>query len=394
VLKVQSYFPDQLTILGIGRKSKKIREIVVPAPKLSASRYGVPVETEFTISNEEANFLFFTMTKSDDIFSTEINPWPEPYGESSPLQQLIDRYPFPDTAFVEKIAEGNIYVKKGPLVIDHPVMIPSGYRVVFQPGTTIDLIHKAMIITHSPVSMLGQEDALVVITSSDLSANGFTVLQAEGKSLVEHTRFENLNTLNYKGWVLTGAVTFYESDVDIKHSVIYRNQCEDGLNIVRSQFLVVETRFDYTWGDAFDSDFSNGLVKHTTFTNLGNDAIDFSGSTITISDVIVDKASDKGISGGEFSHLKVENTTISRCNIGIASKDLSVVEVTNSKIIDCNYGLVLLQKKPEYGPATLIFNQSEIVHPKIAMLIEVGSIVWQDGIEIHGVEKNAAELFY
>ena len=394
LIKVKSFFPESMVILGVGKTAKKIREIIVPVPELQASKKGNPMESFFIAHGTEVNYLFFSLASSDEVSSIEIKPWPEPDGASTPQQQLTTSFPFPDTSLISKVKGDQVYIKKGINVINHPVWIPGGYMVHFEPGTTVNLINKAGFISYSPVIMRGTSDSPVVITSSDFTGNGFTVLQAEGRSHVEHTRFENLNTLNYKAWVLTGAVTFYESDVDMIHSVVYRNQCEDGLNIIRSKFLTEDVTFDYTWGDAFDSDFSNGLVLNCKFTNLGNDAIDFSGSTITIQDVTIDKASDKGISGGELSHLTVKNTSIRRCNIGIASKDLSIVKVTGTRVLDCNYGLVLLQKKPEFGPGTLIFNQSTIQNPQTEMLIEVGSMVIKDGTEIPGSVKDASNLFY
>ena len=48
--------------------------------------------------------------------------------------------------------------------------------------------------------------------------------------------FTGLNTLSYKGWELTGGVTFYESDVRIKNCVFEKNKCEDALNIICSKF--------------------------------------------------------------------------------------------------------------------------------------------------------------
>jgi len=84
------------------------------------------------------------------------------------------------------------------------------------------------------------------------------------------------------GWTLTGAVNFYESDVEITNTTFYRNQCEDALNIIRSDFILKNSIFDYIYSDAFDSDFSTGKVIDTKFTNTGNDAIDFSGSQILI----------------------------------------------------------------------------------------------------------------
>jgi hypothetical protein len=203
-----------------------------------------------------------------------------------------------------------------------------------------------------------------------------------------------MNTLDLKGWTLTGALTFYESDVDIENTTFYRNQCEDALNIIRSDFHLDRSTFDHIFGDAFDSDFSTGLVSNTVFTNIGNDAIDFSGSQITIRDTRIKEVEDKGISGGEESHLRVFNTTITNANIGLASKDLSLVEVSNSNLIDCNYGLVLLQKKPEYGPATLVLKNTKITRPKMEMLIETGSKVEIDGKVIEGNLEKLADMFY
>lgn len=155
-----------------------------------------------------------------------------------------------------------------------------------------------------------------------------------------------------------------------------------------------KSTFDHIYGDAFDSDFSTGLVSNTLFTNIGNDAIDFSGSQIVIKDTRIEDVEDKGISGGENSYLTVENTMITNANIGLASKDLSLVEVKNAEIRDCNYGLVLLQKKPEYGPATLILKNTKIIRPKTEMLIELGSKVEIDGKVIEGDLDKLADIFY
>jgi hypothetical protein len=219
-------------------------------------------------------------------------------------------------------------------------------------------------------------------------------LQAGERSKLKNVRFENMNTLDYKGWTLTGAATFYESDVDIVNTTFYRNQCEDALNTIRSDFFVDQSHFEYIFGDAFDSDFCTGTVNETVFKTIGNDAIDFSGSRINIVNVLVEDTEDKGISAGEESFLAVENTVIKRSGIGLASKDLSVVEFNNGEIVDCKYGLVLLQKKAEYGPATVFINNSKIKKPETEMLIELGSKVVKDEVTIKGKKKKLADIFY
>lgn len=394
IFKVNNFHPEKIIIMGLGVNNKRFNQVVFPIPMLEGSRNGIPSTTEFTMDSTEFNYLFFTIEGNSEILTTEIMPWEEPSGKNTPLQQLIASYPFPDYKLIDRIENQNIIIKSGKVNISNPVIIPSGFNVVFNKGTSIDFTDSACFISYSPVTMAGTKDEPISVGSSDFTGNGFTVLQAGGISTVSNTIFKNLNTLNYKGWVLTGAVNFYESDVHITNATFFRNQCEDALNIIRSKFTLSNSLFDYIFADAFDSDFSQGEVLSTTFTNIGNDAIDFSGSQILINNVEISNASDKGISGGENSQLIVKNTNITHSNIGLSSKDLSTVEVINSSVSDCNYGIVLLQKKPEYGPSTMILNNSTINKSKNRYLIEAGSVVIENNDTIQGTEKNVAAIFY
>jgi len=394
LLKVKNYFTESIAVMGVGKANKKIREVIVPVPQISGSRNGKPVESSFWISNDKVNYLFFTIDDSYDMMNVEINQWPEPNGKPTPLQQLTYSNIFPDTSIIAIVEGENVFIKNKKIILNHTVVIPAGYILHFKAGTTIDLINNAAFISSSTIRMHGEADNQIIITSSDFTGNGFVVLQANERSEVKNVVFENLNTLNYNGWILTGAVTFYESDVTITNTSFYRNQSEDALNIVRSEFTLKNSTFDYIYGDAFDGDFCTGLVLNTKFTNIGNDALDFSGSDITIENTTVDGAEDKGISGGENSRVSVINTTITRSNIGIASKDMSIVEVLDSKIEECNYGFVLLQKKPEFGPSTIVLDNIKPVNCKINMLIEENSKVIDGNDTIRGAEKNVSEIFY
>ena len=392
--RINNFFPEEIVILGMGKGNKKISEVIVPVPIVSGFSDNTPGSANFSANDEGLLYMFFSIKNHNDIMVCEIMQWPEPSAKHSPVQQLIAAHPFPDTNIIEKVENKSVHIKRGNNVLKKTVIIPMGYRVYFHEGTTIDMINKAAFISYSPITIKGTKENPVTITSSDYSANGFTLLQANGKSYIKNAVFSNLNTLDYKGWTLTGAVNFYESDVDIISTTFYRNQCEDALNIIRSDFNLENSLFDYIRSDAFDSDFSKGKVLATKFTNIGNDAIDFSGSHILIKDVEINNAHDKGISGGEDSKLIVENTTISSSGIGLASKDLSIVQADNCTISDCNYGVVLLQKKPEYGPSTMILNNTKLINSKTRLLIEVGSTVIENGDTIRGTQKEVAELFY
>ncbi len=391
-VRLFNFTQRKVIVLGTGSGKKYVQSFQLPEPQIEA--FHGDTNRELTILTDTgANFLFFMVDGRFDTYVVPIYPWPFPEG-LTPQQELMEQAGTDNPLVFEKKSGRDLYLRRDSIRVDFPLVIPQGSRVHFQAGTVLNLVNKAMFISYSPVFMEGTKEKPVVITSSDFTGNGFTVLQAGERSKLKNVVFGNMNTLDYKGWTLTGAVTFYESDVDLEGVTFYRNQCEDALNIIRSDFRLEKSTFVHIFSDAFDSDFSTGLVLKTVFTNIGNDAIDFSGSRITIRDTRAESVADKGISGGEDSHLRVENTTIVNANIGLASKDLSVVEVFNSEIRDCNYGLVLLQKKPEYGPARMILKNTKIIRPKTEMLIEKGSKVERDGKTIEGSRKKLADIFY
>ncbi len=393
MLSVHNYYSRDLILLGSGPDNRHVTHYFADQPKIGAYHEGMLGERLDVKVDSSARYLFFMFPERFNTYVVAINPWPYPRG-ITPQQELSQMINLSDNPMIDKIIGHKIFIKKDSLVVDKPMVFPGGYELIFEEGTVLNMLNQSLFLSYSPVKMHGTSDEPIHITSSDYSANGFTVLQAREKSVVNHVKFSNLNTLDYNHWTLTGAVNFYESDVHFNGCEFYRNQCEDALNVIRSTFDLNHSEFSFIQSDAFDSDFSKGRVSNTTFSNIGNDAIDFSGSDILIIDTEISDAQDKGISGGEESHLLVSNVRIVRANIGIASKDLSVVEVVDSQIIDCNYGLVLLRKKPEYGPAQMLINSSHIVNPKQEHLIEKGSIVHWDGKRIEGEAKNVGELFY
>lgn len=391
VIRVENYYPKKIALLGTGYKKKMIDFHFGKGKPMPAFRVNTTV-ADSVVADTNNRYLFFMVDGSLETFVTPVHPWPAPAGTTT--RQKIFQNATLDLPVIEKVSGKNIYIKTGSSVVDYPVVIPRGYRVYFKPGTHLDFVKKAFFLSLSPVTVRGTAGNPVTITSSDFSANGFTVLQPKGKSELAHVRFENFNTLNYDNWIITGAVTFYEADVSLNNVTLYRNQCEDAVNLVRCNFTMDNCTFDYTYSDAFDSDFSRGTVNNTTFSNIGNDAIDFSGSYIKVLNTKVKGAQDKGVSGGEDSHLVIENCDIEGANIGLASKDLSGLKVSNTLVKDCNYGAVLLQKKPEYGPASMELNMVRFVRPKTKWLIEKGSYINNNGNIIKGDKEKVAKLFY
>ncbi|MCF6331692.1 MAG: CotH kinase family protein [Draconibacterium sp.] len=347
----------------------------VAPPKISIPTKGVPLKILFEIGIE--------------MFETEVSQWP--FYDSETSRQIVVRKQLPENIH----AEGKSIVFEGNYQFKTDVVIPGSFVVIAKPGTQIDLIEGASFISFAPIQFLGTEENPIVITSSDKSANGFNILQPQGKSELKYVIFSGLGSLRKAGWETPAAVAFYEADIVFENCTFSSNiNCDDALNTVRSKFLVANCKFENTFADAFDSDFSTGKVVNCTFKNIGNDAIDFSGSSVTISGCKMSEISDKAISGGENSTLIVSNCEIDKANIGVAAKDLSNIILDKITMNNTVYGLVAFVKKPEYGPATLIVDNLKMKNNVIFYQIELGSTLTLDGKIIEGREKNLAVKLY
>ena len=247
-----------------------------------------------------------------------------------------------------------IAFRRGKHEVTKNLVFPRGYRIRLLDGTELDLQRGAAVLSYSPVEISGSEESPVRIHSSDGTANGFHVLTAGERSSVSNAVFENLNTLNQNGWMLTGAVTFHEANVQMDRVAFLRNRCEDGLNIIRSEVDIRRIRVQQTPFDGFDCDFCRGTIRWSQFVDTDNDGLDVSGSILRVRDCTFRNNEDKAISAGEASDVAVFDSEITGANIGVASKDKSMVVVENLALRECVQGFAAYQKKVEYGPAVIL----------------------------------------
>jgi len=329
------------------------RSIVYPQIRKSVPQYfdwEVPIGTK-TIE--------YRVPGLDSIYKTSISKWSIQKNEA-PRQELqaTDLSRISDNV---EISDRLLTFKPGVVNIYEPFIIPSGGELRINAGTQINLSGQGFILSYSPVQIVGDPDEPIIFNCEDGKNGSFTVMQADGRSRLRNVIFKNQNTLNYNKWQLTGAVNFYESDVDITRTSFENNQCEDALNIIRSEFHMEESSFKGTYADAFDSDFCTGKVLNSTFIDTGNDAIDASRSFLRIEGTKIINAGDKGISAGEQSTIHTDWNRIENAVIGMASKDRSKLFANNLTIENCNTGFAAFQKKPEFGPAIIFL---ELVHSK------------------------------
>ena len=284
-------------------------------------------------------------------------------------------------------AQGNLEIKQN-------LIIPPGYKVICRPGTQLNLLNSAKILSYSPLFFSGSDENQIIINSSDSTGQGIVVINAGEKSILNYVVFKNLSNPSQAGWELPGAVTFYESPVGIAHSQFLNNMSEDALNIVRSKFSVDTTLFSNTQSDAFDADFCEGSITNSSFIKCGNDGIDVSGSELTLLNILINEAGDKGLSIGENSIVDARHIEIKAAEIGIASKDLSKITIDGLTLARCEIGFTVYQKKSEFGPGSIIaktVSMAELGHP---YLLEEDSTLFVNGKKIKPGQKKVKNVLY
>jgi len=157
---------------------------------------------------------------------------------------------------------------------------------------------------------------------------------------------------------------------------------DDFLNIIRSNFSIKNSLFLDTYKDAFDSDFSKGIIENVSFKKINNDAMDFSGSWVEGKNIYIYGVEDKGISAGENSTIKFTDITVEDSNIAFASKDLSKLVIINGILNRNKIVATAYNKKAEYGPGQMELFDSKLSNNKNAYLVEKNSSIQVDGKEI------------
>ena len=346
--KVDNYLKNKITLPAyitspFYKDQSKKQKKAAPALQ-NIIRYNI--EYQQVTAPKSSKYIFYKVMGFEQVFYSKISNWNITSNIVSPPNQNINSI---NSNNIFTVNENKVIFHKGKKTVTQDIIIPKGYHVYFSEGAELDFIQNSKFLSYSPIKMNGTKDNPVKIFSNDFSINGFNIIQADESSELEFVIFENLNSHRKENWNLTGAVTFYESDVVINDCLFTKNHCEDGLNVIRSNVEINRSLISETKSDGLDFDFCNGSINDCSFSNTTNDGIDISGSNIYIVDCNLDNCGDKGISVGEQSKSTIMNTTIKNSITGIASKDLSEVTVENVLLENCNQGFTIYQKKAEFG---------------------------------------------
>jgi hypothetical protein len=259
---------------------------------------------------------------------------------------LITKSNHHDFDFLEVKEDGTYFIRKGNWDINVPIVLDNGLEI--EEGTILNFDENSFLIVKGKLTSIGSENKNIVFKSDQGFWKGVYVLNSSKKSIIENTSFFNVTNLSDGLLNLTGGISFYKSDVDFINVKFINNNSEDFLNIIESNYLLDNVLFENCPSDAFDSDFSEGVISNSTFRNILGDGVDFSGSSVKLNNSFFYNIKDKSVSVGEESSLEINSIYIENSGVGIAVKDGSHANVVSSTFRDIGLSPLMTYTKKSF----------------------------------------------
>jgi len=300
----------------------------------------------------------------------------------------------------------SLTVRTGTWRVRGTLIVPPGVNLKIPAGTTLQFDPKGALVAHGPLHLNGTREAPVTLEGAPKNIAGtdesnwlgVAVLNANGPSHWRGVVVRNTSGINLPGWHLTGGVTFYRSDIHIDHAHLLGHQGEDALNVIASKFKFKDLKITDAASDGFDSDFSEGTIEGGVFERIGKagggDAIDVSGSTVTVSGTRFADIGDKALSVGERSKMNVSGVDIEGAGTGAAAKDGSTLRIDGAKITKASHaGLMAYVKKPEFGAAAIEASNIIITGTAPRARAQKGSSIIIDGTVVASEDVDVERLY-
>lgn len=362
----------------------------LPQTLAPGASIALPVATKYprvmvlaaTQGKDIAPFEFSLMADADFL--------PRPVADDAP--------PYP---FIEATTKG-WRVKPGSWLIDRFVRTPDNWQLAIPAGTELSFTSKGGIMVFGQLQISGTATEPVIMKATTPGKNwqGLTLIGQQQTSAISHLQVQDSASSKLGNWQPRGAVYLSDAKLNIDKLSIDKNRSEDALNIVNSQVDIHGLNISNSLSDGFDCDFCRGQLTEGVFTNIGKrsggDAIDVSGSQLSISQVRFNQVRDKGVSAGEGSKVKISDASFKQVNFGLVAKDASHLEVHTVKFREIGQqALMSFSKKPLFGPATLTANQLECIDFDCRSSAQVGlnSLLQLEGEHLIPQKLDVKQLY-
>jgi len=332
---------------------------------------------------------FFRPAAADELESRPLHlrrvlpQWTE-HGAGRPAPPTLEEALATHAFLAYDVAEDELFIRPGAWDVEGDLVVPAGRALHARPKAVLRFAEGAILVTTGPLLFAGEPNGRITLQPREGAASwgGVMVLEAAERSEWNYVTVRRTAGTERGGWTVTGAVSFYRSAVTIQNSAFEDNACEDALNVISADFLVVDTRFARFSSDAFDGDFVTGRVQGCLFEDGAGDALDFSGCRVDIEDCRFRRVADKAVSIGEGGYAEATGLVVESAGIALASKDGSHLIARDVRVESVTqYAVTAYVKKPVYGPAQIELSGLEVVTTgRGVSLVQTGCELTLDGV--------------
>ncbi len=415
-IEVQNYTPYTLTIKGVSITHSKNNKIIRTNIEINGQNgivHPLSKGTEKLVKTINLGDIDeFKNIKKVDVIVTLLGHDASRTIKAERYSKVLSSKPIPESSVEHELDKHDfltfdeknniIKIKKGVWDVKHPIIIPPGYTLVADKGVSLFFDQQSYILAHGQIMLLGSKEFPIILTSKNPNQywKGVVIIGNSELpiSILNNVSINNITSLDEENWSINAGFFVHQVNLIMNDVAFHNNNSEDALNIVNSKYDIKNISIKNAVSDGLDSDFSDGRIVGGTFSNIGygggGDALDFSGSKATVTNLIITKVNDKGLSVGENSIVNAKNLQISDLSVAIAVKDGSILNIDESEINNAYLAAIMAYtKKNAYGGATAYINNVKIYDTDVDVKSDLGSNVFIDNIAVTRENLDIKKLY-
>jgi len=248
----------------------------------------------------------------------------------------------------------SVQLGPGEVVVGATRVFEPHETVTVAPGTHLRMGPQASLIFLGKVLFEGQPGAPIVIDSLEPKRWGGIAIQgpASAGSRLEHVLVRTGTKPVWRSIPYPALVNIHHTrDIALDNCRFSENAPEtDTLHVAYVDGLTSsDTTVTKVSGDAFDLEYSRADLRRLRLIDVGDDGLDLMGSQVTLRDSVILGAQGNGLSGGEESVVKVQNTLIASSGVGVLAKNAAKIALSGSVLFENETGVRSYQRTVRYA---------------------------------------------
>jgi hypothetical protein len=340
------------------------RPIVVPSKPqqqfVQYRSYAVQLPSGLKFEKGSKLTLKSTLPGRTDLAEFDVFPYP-----SYDASRLGDAYMHQQanadrSEFIVKDAQAKRYmVMPGKHVLKEDLIFPSGYEVLIQEGTSLELEKGVRIISFSPLNLQGSEENPIRIFSAEGKGEGLVLFAPGTSSKFRHVEFLALKRPNQGNSEHSSAVNLIQTNASFQHCSFAEIKAS-AVSAVSSNVEFKSCVFSEIKQDGLRIWFSNFVIEKCDFTNIGDDGIRVNNAYGRIHNVHLNKIGGKGIYVSDYASIRGINLKVKKAKCGFACENASRMILQQVRVEDAELGFKASHKGGVFGPASIQVSKMEL----------------------------------